>query len=428
MNFDLNIDNYSKKDYLDIFNLKNNTTIDQINNKYQNLLNNLNNEDLDNDQKKEMKTFLSQCKNNLINILNKEKEDYKLINSDFISDLDQNETFQNNRNFVIKKQTKEQHQTSKINPIARKCKSLVLNINTLFRKNYYDTKSTDFTIDLPEEFKNVIALRVQTVQIPDSVYTFSSQLGTNEFSIELFDIDPDNVTIKEQQKKVIKIMEGSYTGKQLETYLNTYVFSDISLNRVGCKFDNITNKFRFFRDYREVNKGGLPAASDGTRYAFNIDWRLSADQNRPIQLNMGWLLGYRQRYYNWESDYIDTINVSYDKFEGYNPEGSFYTLNPTYYILSIDDFNKNYANSFKSPFQNSIFNDQNSIAKIPINNLISVDDVSIEAKREYFGPVNIKKLQIKLLDKMGRVVDLNNNDYSFTLKIEQLYDTNVTIV
>ena len=428
MNFDLNIDNYSKKDYLDFFSLQNNPSIDQINNKYQNLLNNLNNGDLDNDQKKEMKTFLSQCKNNLINILNKEKEDYKLINSDFISDLDQNETFQNNRNFVIKKQTKEQHQTSKINPIARKCKSLVLNINTLFRKNYYDTKSTDFTIDLPEEFKNVIALRVQTVQIPDSVYTFSSQLGTNEFSIELFDIDPDNVTIKEQQKKVIKIMEGSYTGKQLETYLNTYVFSDISLNRVGCKFDNITNKFRFFRDYREVNKGGLPAASDGTRYAFNIDWRLSADQNRPIQLNMGWLLGYRQRYYNWESDYIDTINVSYDKFEGYNPEGSFYTLNPTYYILSIDDFNKNYANSFKSPFQNSIFNDQNSIAKIPINNLISVDDVSIEAKREYFGPVNIKKLQIKLLDKMGRVVDLNNNDYSFTLKIEQLYDTNVTIV
>ena len=428
MNFDLNIDNYSKKDYLDFFSLQNNPSIDQINNKYQNLLNNLNNGDLDNDQKKEMKTFLSQCKNNLINILNKEKEDYKLINSDFISDLDQNETFQNNRNFVIKKQTKEQHQTSKINPIARKCKSLVLNINTLFRKNYYDTKSTDFTIDLPEEFKNVIALRVQTVQIPDSVYTFSSQLGTNEFSIELFDIDPDNVTIKEQQKKVIKIMEGSYTGKQLEIYLNTYVFSDISLNRVGCKFDNITNKFRFFRDYREVTKGGLPAASDGTRYAFNIDWRLSADQNRPIQLNMGWLLGYRQRYYNWESDYIDTINVSYDKFEGYNPEGSFYTLNPTYYILSIDDFNKNYANSFKSPFQNSIFNDQNSIAKIPINNLISVDDVSIEAKREYFGPVNIKKLQIKLLDKMGRVVDLNNNDYSFTLKIEQLYDTNVTIV
>ena len=428
MNFDLNIDNYSKKDYLDIFNLQNNPSIDEINGKYQNLLNNLNNEDLDNDNKKEMKMFLSQCKNNLIIILTQEKEDYKLINSDFIPDLDQNETFQNNSNFIIKKQSENENQTRKINPIARKCKSVVLNINTLFRKNYYNTKSTDFTIDLPEEFKNVISLRVQTVQIPDSVYTFSSKLGTNEFSIELFDIDADNITIKEQQKKVVKIMDGAYTGEQLETYLNTYVFSDISLNRVGCKYDKVTKKFRFFRDYRETANGGLPNASDGTTYAFNIDWRLSTDVNRAIQLNMGWMLGYRQRYYNWESDYVDSMNVSYDTFEGYNPEGSFDTLNPAYYILSIDDFNKNYANSFKSPFQNSIFNDQNSIAKIPINNLISVDDVSIEAKREYFGPVNIKKLQIKLLDKMGRVVDLNNNDYSFTLKIEQLYDTHTNVL
>ena len=198
-----------------------------------------------------MKMFLSQCKNNLIIILTQEKEDYKLINSDFIPDLDQNETFQNNSNFIIKKQSENENQTRKINPIARKCKSVVLNINTLFRKNYYNTKSTDFIIDLPEEFKNVISLRVQTVQIPDSVYTFSSKLGTNEFSIELFDIDADNVTIKEQQKKVVKIMDGAYTGEQLETYLNTYVFSDISLNRVGCKYDKVT-KNSFFRDYRET--------------------------------------------------------------------------------------------------------------------------------------------------------------------------------
>ena len=100
--------------------------------------------------------------------------------------------------------SENENQTRKINPIAEKCKSVVLNINTLFRKNYYNTKSTDFIIDLPEEFKNVISLRVQTVQIPDSVYTFSSKLGTNEFSMRTFDV-ADNVTIKEQQKKVVKL-------------------------------------------------------------------------------------------------------------------------------------------------------------------------------------------------------------------------------
>ena len=34
-------------------------------------------------------------------------------------------------------------------------------------------------------FKNVISLTVQSVQIPNSNYTFSSTLGTNEFSVEL---------------------------------------------------------------------------------------------------------------------------------------------------------------------------------------------------------------------------------------------------
>ena len=33
------------------------------------------------------------------------------------------------------------------------------------------------------------------------------------------------------------------------------------------------------------------------------------------------------------------------------------------------------------------------------------------------------KLRVKLLDEFGRVVDLNNSDFSFILRIEQLYDS-----
>ena len=45
-------------------------------------------------------------------------------------------------------------------------------------------------------------------------------------------------------------------------------------------------------------------------------------------------------------------------------------------------------------------------------------------KRKYFGPVDLMKLRIRLLDKFGRVVDLNKSDYSLTIMIEQLYDIN----
>ena len=44
--------------------------------------------------------------------------------------------------------------------------------------------------------------------------------------------------------------------------------------------------------------------------------------------------------------------------------------------------------------------------------------------RNYFGPVNIRRLKIRLLDEMGRVLDLNNADYSLTLSVNQIYDLN----
>ena len=42
-------------------------------------------------------------------------------------------------------------------------------------------------------------------------------------------------------------------------------------------------------------------------------------------------------------------------------------------------------------------------------------------KREYFGPVKLEKLHIRLLNKFGEPILLNENDFSFALEIEQLY-------
>jgi hypothetical protein len=41
--------------------------------------------------------------------------------------------------------------------------------------------------------------------------------------------------------------------------------------------------------------------------------------------------------------------------------------------------------------------------------------------RNYFGPINLKKLSIKLCSDKGGVVDLNNSNWSFSFLVEQLY-------
>ena len=41
--------------------------------------------------------------------------------------------------------------------------------------------------------------------------------------------------------------------------------------------------------------------------------------------------------------------------------------------------------------------------------------------RAYFGPVDLDRFTIKLIDNNGNLVNLNNRDWSFTLRVEQLY-------
>ena len=428
MNFDLDTSNYSKEDYYDIFNLDKNITITKsiLEEKHKNLLNNIENENMDEDKKKEIKQFLTECRGNLLKIIQKDIN-YKLIKTDFIEDMNQSVTF-NNSHHVIKKDGSDEYHTNKINPLPKNTTSTLLNINTKFRKNFYETNATDFVLDLPEEFKNVVSITVVSVQIPNSNYTFCSSYGTNEFTVELFDLDSngavldDTSTSSAPSTHVIKIKEGIYTGAILEEYLNTNVFSRGELARIGCKFDQISRKFRFFRDNRQSSDGGKEDTLSIT-YCFNIDFRLSEDKNRPIQLNMGWILGYRQQYYSWDEDYITKKKVNFKLDQGYNPEAVYDNLGSRYFILCIDDFNKNYSNTLSSPFAESVFNNESAIAKVPNNpNSINFDDIFYQSRRNYFGPVNIKKLNIQLLDELGRVVDLNRNDFSFSIQIEKLYD------
>ena len=426
MNFDLDTSNYSKEDYYEIFNLDKSLSITEslLNEKHKTLLNNIKNENIDPEQKTEISNFLTECKKNLLEIIKKDGN-YKLINSDFIQNMNHSVTF-NNSHQVIKKDGSDEYHTNKINPLPKNTTSTLLNINTKFRKNFYETSATDFVLDLPEEFKNVVSITVVSVQVPNSNYTFCSSYGTNEFTVELFDIsgNPEETNDSNPQTHVVKIKEGIYTGPILQDYLNTSVFSQGPLQRVGCKYDGISRKFRFFRDLRDVTEGGLPKDTTGkTKYAFNLDFRLNDNKSRPIQMNMGWILGYRQQYYNWQENYVDASGVNFKMDQGYNPEAVYDNLGSRYFILCIDDFNKNYSNTLSSPFTESVFNNETAIAKVPNNpNSINFDDIFYQSRRNYFGPVNIKKLKIQLLDELGRVVDLNNNDFSFSIQIEQLYD------
>ena len=423
------IDEYSHSDLCYMFKIEKTKNIDStiLNKKYNQMLNEIKVErGISEKEKQTLYVFLEQAFKKLL----ERDDDYKLTEGDFMPNLEKNTIFSENNPVIKKDITKEVNTV--INPLKTENVTKVLNINTLFRKNYYGQSSTDFIIDLPNTIRNVKSISLINTTIPDNTYTFSSHTKTNEFNIETY-WSPGEGSADTREKKIfnLKIKNGNYTPQQLVKYLNTEIFSptdaaDLELKMVGVMYDEITKKIVFFRDMRPQAENGLPNVS-GKYYSFNIDWLVGKKNDNSAQLNMGWVLGFRKGYYRFREDYVLTKNASFDRTEGFEAEAC-YSGPQDYIFLSIDDYNNNFSKSMLSPFENSIINDDHIFAKINRDGdffKFENTDVDVIYKRNYFGPINLMKLRIRLLDKFGRVVDLNRSDYSFTLKLEQIYDSRV---
>ena len=96
-----------------------------------------------------------------------------------------------------------------------------------------------------------------------------------------------------------------------------------------------------------------------------------------------------------------------------------------YTINSINSNNNNLTNYLaKAPTSSDI------LAILPIKTSVGVPTGSLlvefsgslqDSSRTYFGPVNIERMAVKLLDDKGNVLNLNGNDWCVTLVCECLY-------
>ena len=136
------------------------------------------------------------------------------------------------------------------------------------------------------------------------------------------------------------------------------------------------------------------------------------DSNTPLPLKLGWIMGFRNGKYINNQNYVSESIVN--------------TNLMNYVYLMIDDFNNSVSNSFYSVFNASLLN-KNILARISLQarsfDILLQNNLNlITPEREYFGPVNINNFNVQLLDAYGRIVDLNNMDFSFCLTLTRAYD------
>lgn len=325
--------------------------------------------------------------------------------------------------------------------------------------------NTDMTFSLSESLANVTEMTLESINIPKTWDNFSTFLGNNTFFVK----DTTNNIMSS-----ICILAGHYSITGIVNAINTALTQksiDLSfnfnneLNRIYIVPGTTNNYEVIFYDKRLVSE-----CADTN--CFNVTFTNNS---------MGWSLGWRTTP-DVETSRV-SISVEANTFDIF-AEAPPKMQGIEYLILVVDDFNKNRLNTgiisavnvddkLKLPdytdsdnlncdlSNNTIFtkvaprkltqaqlftinkiNQDRKAAKnrntapttsdafctIPIpstvqqnENIVIFPDHLGTYTRKYFGPVTIERLKARLLDDKGNPVALNGRDWSFSLRIKQLY-------
>jgi hypothetical protein len=294
-----------------------------------------------------------------------------------------------------------------INPLKRRVNTRYLNIDTRFRENYFTCQSTNYHLDLPLKISGVMSLQLSAIELPTTFFNISKQLGNNFFTIEV-----DNYgSPATSYSTVITLQDGNYAPSSLIDYLNSIV------GTMTAPFNQLIFTLNILNTMIS-GTGQMVVGISNPNVPFNFTLNFQADKkgnndnNTPLPLKLGWTFGFRSGKYINNSTYIS--------------EGVMDLTGPRYIYLVVDDFNNNVNNAFYGAFNSSILN-KNILARISLQSKFF--DIFIEnnlnvitTPRHYYGPVDIQKLHLQLLDEYGRVLDINNMDYSFCLILHTVYD------
>jgi hypothetical protein len=408
MDIDLNVSNYSIDDLKRFFNVNTAVKVDEVllNQKMMELQDRIIiSENVNNEFKRNFNHFLNDATTILLKSLHAEDamQERKLDNVEF------NPTHpivHIPKDPFIYTQSSEAFQ-GVVNPLERRIVTKVLSIDSEFRKplpnklhNPTDqiTASNNFMIQLQAPLENVISMKLVALELPRLWYSISSQLSNNSFEIYLQNTD---ISL------TIVLPDGNYTNAELITSINNY-FNNIQQGLELLNFDiNPINGKAFFY----VDAGTSPP------FYYILNFSCSG---------FGTYLGFNKQKYTvtvsdtYTNSFLQSPAITYD---GYISGESNCGLVDNYIFVVVNDFNYNHETNMIASQTNNGFIGDNVLGRVTLN--VSPDNCSdkIFKKREYFGPVRIRQLEIKIINKYNKVIDLLNNNFSLALEFQILYSS-----
>jgi hypothetical protein len=431
--FNFNIHNYSINEIQsffklnDISNYTSKELLIELNSKEQIIKNKIHDSELSQNTKLKIYNFLENAKNILLSCKQNEElfnqHNYQNVNNYPITS-NVSKINNSNKNIIEHPERlflhtdNSEYYDGKINPLNKRTITNYILIDSKFRENYEITTSSNFIVNLPTKLNNVVSMQLSSFEIPISFYGISDIYGNNTFQIIIHYIDNE---IETSETKTIVVPNGNYNPFFfIETINNLISPRDVNGVPINSEdiFGYILVKVDLTDDYSGT--GRVTFMTSGSKENLIKEFEIKFikpfncnDTNLPLSSRIGYNFGFIKEEYKGEKMYISEMIIE--------------PATIRYFYLAVDDYNNNVNTQFITVYKDSTTFTSSILAKISARgsyfSLMMENDVNITSEpRTYFGPVNIQKLQIYLLDDHGRLLDMTQGNYSFTLLIKRLYD------
>lgn len=287
---------------------------------------------------------------------------------------------------------------------ANDIRTHILNVDSRFRDTVLEP-STNFRWSLPSMIRNVIRVRITSMELPNSWLSFTKKRGNTFFALKAKD---DNGV---EQEKDFFIPDGNYTQQtiisHIQAELNTWsttsgIFFDISCNPLSNQF---------YWKFLGTSPIGMGAPINLPQEPFYLTFSMP---QKPINkalgvFGLGIYLGFSNVSYiasniNSQSEIILSSECSVNL-----------NVDP-YIMLCIRDLDmitskteENYFNAFtKIPVQVA----KGGYIYLSIQDLVGYEFTAT-------SPIDLKTLLIQLVDRNGDLIE-SCQDFSFTLEILEI--------
>ena len=282
-------------------------------------------------------------------------------------------------------------------------KTHVINVDSRFRA-LSSKSSTDFLFVLNTPMKNVLSVRISSIEIPNTYYTFSKIRGNTSFNVVIGG-KPCPITIP----------DGNYTPDQMVSALNSIFSASVpSAGLVAAWFQTSALLYIY-----------------STTTLFDIDFE--PPQNpfsaRTSDWGLGYALGFRLRsnkISQYTSGSVSNITNSIVPTAKccYIGNSILDTLDANYLLLSLDPDWKVVCNYAPDRSQHFSFM---KIIMTSAKYTILFDNGANTLTKEYAfsQPTNLTAFPVRLSDPYDQTIDLNGMEFSFTMEIKEILDSSL---